>query len=81
MIANHNLAKTVADIGFYEFRRQLESKCELYSQKLIIIDRWFPSSKTYSRCSQVKKSLFLSKRVFNCEHYNSSCDRDLFAFA
>nr|WP_293096055.1 RNA-guided endonuclease TnpB family protein [Okeania sp. SIO2F4] len=55
MMANHsyvacNVAKAVADIGFYEFRRQLEYKCELYGSKLTIVDRWFPSSKTCSRC-------------------------------
>nr|WP_293089965.1 RNA-guided endonuclease TnpB family protein [Okeania sp. SIO3B5] len=50
MMANHKLAKAVADMGFYEFRRQLEYKCQLYGSKLTIVDRWFPSSKTCSRC-------------------------------
>ncbi len=77
MMANHKLAKAVADMGFYEFRRQLEYKCQLYGSKLIIVDRWFPSSKTCSRCGAVKESLLLSERVFNCEHCNFSCDRDL----
>ena len=77
MMANHKLAKAVADMGFYEFRRQLEYKCELYGSKLTIVDRWFPSSKTCSRCGTVKESLLLSERVFNCEHCNFSCDRDL----
>ncbi|NEO51987.1 MAG: IS200/IS605 family element transposase accessory protein TnpB [Okeania sp. SIO3B5] len=77
MMANHKLAKAVGDMGFYEFRRQLKYKCELYSSELIIVDRWFPSSKTCSRCGTVKESLFLSERVFNCEHCNFSCDRDL----
>ena len=81
MMSNHKLAKAVADMGFYEFRRQfrrqLEYKCELYGSKLTIVDRWFPSSKTCSRCGTVKESLLLSERVFNCEHCNFSCDRDL----
>ncbi|WP_293087392.1 transposase [Okeania sp. SIO3B5] len=51
-----------------------EYKCELYGSKLIIVDRWFPSSKTCSRCGTVKESLLLSERVFNCEHCNLSCD-------
>ncbi|WP_293089187.1 hypothetical protein [Okeania sp. SIO3B5] len=42
MMSNHKLAKAVADIGFYEFRRQLEYKCQLYGSKLTIVDRWFP---------------------------------------
>ncbi|MDY7004377.1 MAG: RNA-guided endonuclease TnpB family protein [Cyanobacteriota bacterium] len=77
MMANHKLAKAVTDQGFYEFRRQLEYKCELYGSSLTIVDRWFPSSKTCSRCGTVKQSLSLSERVFNCEHCNFSCDRDL----
>ncbi|MDY7003923.1 MAG: RNA-guided endonuclease TnpB family protein [Cyanobacteriota bacterium] len=77
MMSNHKLAKAVADRGFYEFRRQLEYKCELYGSSLIIVDRWFPSSKTCSSCGTIKESLSLSERVFNCEHCNFSCDRDL----
>ncbi|WP_293076038.1 RNA-guided endonuclease TnpB family protein [Okeania sp. SIO3B5] len=79
MMANHKLAKAVGEMGFYEFRRQLEYKCELYGSELIVVNRWFPSSKTCSHCGQVKQSLSLSERVFNCEHCNFSCDRDLFA--
>ncbi len=76
-MSNHKLAKAVADMGFYEFRRQLDYKCELYGSQLTIVDRWFPSSKTCSNCGQVKESLSLSERVFNCEHCYFSCDRDL----
>ena len=76
-MANHKLAKAVADMGFYEFRRQLEYKCELYGSKLTIVDRWFPSSKTCSRCGTVKESLLLSERVFEWEHCNFSWERDL----
>ena len=82
MMSNHsyvacNVAKAVGSMGFYEFRRQLEYKCQLYGSKLIIVDRWFPSSKTCSRCGTVKEYLFLSERIFNCKHCNFSCDRDL----
>ena len=52
-----------ADMGFYEFRKQLEYKCKLYGSELIIVDRWFPSSKTCSRCGTVKESLLLSERA------------------
>ncbi|ACK69788.1 transposase, IS607 family [Gloeothece citriformis PCC 7424] len=76
MLANHKLAKVIADMGFYEFRRQLEYKCQLYRSELIIIDRWFPSSKTCSNCGVIKDSLSLSDRVFNCE-CGLSLERDL----
>jgi len=77
MMSNHKLAKAVGDMGFYEFRRQLEYKCELYCSELIVVDRWFPSSKICSHCGEVKQSLSLSERVFNCEHCDFGCDRDL----
>lgn len=48
MLKNSKLAKAIADMGFFEFRRQLEYKCQLYGSKLIIADRFFPSSKTCS---------------------------------
>ena len=76
-MANRKLAKAIADMGFYEFRRQLEYKCKLYGSNLIVIDRWFPSSKTCSNCGTVKESLNLSERVFNCVDCGASLDRDL----
>ncbi|MEL7036072.1 MAG: RNA-guided endonuclease TnpB family protein, partial [Cyanobacteria bacterium J06592_8] len=77
MIANHKLAKAVQDMGFYEFRRQLEYKTELYGSELIIADRWFPSSKTCSNCGAIKDSLSLSERTFRCDDCGFSLDRDL----
>jgi len=74
MMSNHKLAKAVADMGFYEFRRHLEYKCQLYGSSLTIVDRWFPSSKTCSNCGQVKQSLSLSERIFDCEHCGFRCD-------
>ncbi|MDJ0515238.1 MAG: transposase [Trichodesmium sp. MO_231.B1] len=40
MMSNHKLAKAVGSMGFYEFRRQLDYKCELYGSQLTIVDRW-----------------------------------------
>ena len=76
MMRNRKLSKAIADMGLFEFRRQLNYKCELYGSQLIIADRFFPSSKTCSACGQVKKTLTLSERTFNCE-CGFSCDRDL----
>ncbi|HYW18944.1 MAG TPA: RNA-guided endonuclease TnpB family protein [Nodularia sp. (in: cyanobacteria)] len=77
MIANRKLSASIADMGFYEFRRQLEYKTELYGSRLIIVDRFYPSSKTCSCCGIKKESLSLSERIFNCEHCGFECDRDL----
>ncbi|GAB1542239.1 RNA-guided endonuclease TnpB family protein [Scytonema sp. NUACC21] len=77
MMANHKLAKAIADMGFYEFRRQLTYKCELYGSKLVVVDRWFPSSKTCSHCGTKKEALTLDERVFECDHCGFAIDRDL----
>ena len=77
MMANHKLAKAIADMGFYEFRRQLEYKCELYGSELVLVDRWFASSKTCSNCGTKKETLSLSERVFECGQCGFTCDRDL----
>jgi putative transposase len=77
MMANRKLAKAISDMGFYEFRRQLEYKCQLYGSQLVIVDRWFPSSKTCSNCGTIKEDLTLSDRVYFCSGCNHSIDRDL----
>ncbi len=77
MMANQKLAKSIQDMGFYEFRRQLTYKCELYGSKLVVVDRWFPSSKTCSSCGTKKETLSLSQRVFECGNCDFKIDRDL----
>lgn len=77
MLANHKLAKAIADMSFFEFRRQLTYKCELYGSKLVVVNRWFSSSKTCSNCGTKKETLTLSERVFECGHCNFKIDRDL----
>nr|WP_293160026.1 zinc ribbon domain-containing protein [Okeania sp. SIO2C9] len=65
MLANGKLAKSIADQGFYEFRRQLEYKCQWYGSELVVVDRFFPSSKTCSRCGHVQ-DMPLHLRTYNC---------------
>jgi len=77
MMANGKLAKAIGDMGFYEFRRQLEYKCQLYGSQLVFVDRFYPSSKTCSHCGHIKESLSLSQRVFKCDQCQFECDRDL----
>ncbi|PSF35459.1 transposase [Aphanothece hegewaldii CCALA 016] len=67
MMANHKLAKAIQDMGFYEFRRQLEYKCKIYGSTLTVVSRWLPSSKTCSSCGHLLDSLSLSERIFSCE--------------
>ena len=77
MVKNHHLAKAVSDAAFGEFRRQLEYKTAKTDAKLHVIDRWYPSSKTCSRCGRVKAKLSLAERVYRCEHCGLTMDRDL----
>ncbi len=76
MLANHNLAAAIADCGFYEFRRQLEYKCQRYGSKLVIVDRFYPSSQICSSCGHRQK-MPLKERVYVCPACNVSRDRDL----
>ena len=78
LIKNGKLSKAIADSGFYEFRRQLTYKTELYGSKLIIADRFFPSSKLCPKCGQKKDKLPLSVRVYQCDNHNCDwiADRD-----
>ena len=57
MVKNHSLAKSVSDVGWGEFVRQLEYKSQWYGRTLIKIDRWYPSSKTCYDCKHVVEDL------------------------
>lgn len=77
MVKNHRVAMAISDIGFSEIRRQLEYKAKIYDSKIIVIDRWFPSSKTCSVCGFKKDKLSLSQRTFHCDNCGVKIDRDL----
>ena len=78
MVKNHCLAQAISDVGWGEFRRQLEYKCKWYGKNLIVISRFAPSSKLCPECGQINTTLKLSEREWTC-----SCgavhDRDLLA--
>lgn len=77
MLKNHKLASSIADCGFYEFKRQLEYKAKLYACQLVVVDRFYPSSQLCSRCGHQQK-IPLSQRVFSCESCSlEEIDRDL----
>jgi putative transposase len=75
MIANHKLASAISDKCFYEIRRQLIYKQAHYGTKVELVDRWYPSSKTCSKCGHVQ-DMKLNDRVFNCKKCGHSQDRD-----
>ena len=75
MMKNKHLSKAVQQQGFYEFRRQIEYKSAWNNIRVIIADRFFPSSKLCSCCGAIKKDLKLSDRIYKCECGNV-IDRD-----
>ncbi len=77
MVKNHCLAKSIADVGWGEFVRQLEYKAQWYGRQLVKIDRFYPSSKTCSACKQVVDSLPLDIREWVCPECGVLHDRDI----
>jgi putative transposase len=75
MMKNRHLSKAVQNQGFFEFRKQLEYKCNDSGIQLIVADRFYPSSKLCSCCGKIKKDLKLSDRTYRCECGNV-IDRD-----
>jgi len=77
MLKNHHLAQAIADVGLYEFRRQMSYKGAWYGCEVLIADRYYPSSKRCSGCGQVKPDLSLNEREYRCECCGLVIDRDL----
>lgn len=76
MIKNHRLAKSIQDLGLYEFRRQLEYKCQFYGRQLVVINRFYPSSKTCHECGFINNKLTLNDREWICPVCGKHIDRD-----
>jgi len=77
MTRNRRLARAIADQGFGQARRMLAYKTTWNGGRLIVADRWFPSSKTCSGCGEAKAKLALSERVFRCGRCGLVIDRDI----
>ena len=75
MMKNRHLSKAVQNQGFFEFRKQLEYKCNDSGIQLIVADRFYPSCKLCSCCGNIKKDLRLSDRTYKSECGNV-IDRD-----
>ncbi|MGW5666399.1 IS607 family element RNA-guided endonuclease TnpB [Micromonospora sp. NPDC003776] len=77
MLKNRRLARRIADAGFGELRRQLSYKIPWNGGRLVVADRWYPSSKTCSGCGAVKTKLTLSERIYRCTACGLTLDRDV----
>ncbi|HDX8134177.1 TPA: transposase, partial [Campylobacter fetus subsp. venerealis] len=67
MIKNHKLAKSLVDVSFYEFNRQLEYKANYMQKEIHRVDKFYPSSKTCCVCGNIKQDLTLKDRIYKCK--------------
>ena len=78
MVKNHHLAKAISDVAWGEFRRQLEYKAGWYGKRVVVVDRFFPSSQVCSVCGeQWPGTKDLSVREWTCPHCGAHHDRDV----
>jgi len=76
MVRNRKLSRCISEQGWREFRTMLEYKCEWYGRELLIVDRFYPSSKTCSCCG-AKASFGLETRQWTCSSCGANHDRDV----
>jgi putative transposase len=77
MMKNRHLARSIMDMGFFEFRRQLEYKAAMRGGQVVVADRFFPSSKRCSAYGHKLDDLPLSVRGWTCPDCGSIHDRDV----
>ena len=77
MVRNRSLAKAISDCGWGTFRQMLEYKAPKAGRRLIVIGRWYPSSKTCSACGHLLAELSLKTRHWTCPSCRTRHDRDV----
>ena len=77
MVKNHCLSKAISDVSWSNFVTKLKYKADWYGKEVIVIDRFYPSSKTCSCCDHIKENLSLDERTWTCSKCNTIHDRDV----
>ncbi len=67
LLKNGRLARAISDAAWTELRSMLEYKCAWYGRELVVIDRWFPSSKLCGACGTVAAKMPLNVREWTCD--------------
>jgi putative transposase len=81
LIRNKRLTRAITDAAWSEFARQLRYKTAWLGGDLVVCERWFPSTKTCSRCGRVAQQMALGTRTFRCDGCGLVMDRDCNAAA
>lgn len=71
-----NLAKSTNDNGFGMLRSFLAYKLSEKGKQLVVIDKWYPSSKICYSCKSLYHDLKLSDRVWTCPNCGIVLERD-----
>jgi len=77
MMKNKQLSKSIQDVSWYQIISNLKYKASENQTSIVQINRWFPSSKTCSKCGNIKSDLKLSDRTYHCSECGLEIDRDL----
>ena len=77
MMSDHQLAKSIADVSWSEFVRQLKYKADWYGREIIQIDKWYPSSQICSNCGYKSGRKELHVRKWTCPECGTHHDRDV----
>ena len=77
MVKNRHLARSISDMAWSEFLRQLSYKADWYGSRLVKADKFFPSTKRCSICGQVRKQISLAERTYRCPDCGTKMSRDL----
>ncbi|MFE5889427.1 RNA-guided endonuclease InsQ/TnpB family protein [Streptomyces sp. NPDC056462] len=67
LLKSGKLARAISDASWTELRSMLEYKCAWYGRELVVIDRWFPSSKLCGACGTVRGKMPLNVREWTCD--------------
>ena len=77
MVRNRSLARAISDASWSEFRSLLTYKADWHGRTVIVVDRWYPSSKTCSHCGHLLDTLPLHLREWTCPGCGEVHDRDV----
>jgi putative transposase len=77
LVKNHALARAISDAAWRELRSMLEYKADWYGRDLVVVDRWFPSSKLCSDCGYQAAAMPLNVREWTCTRCGICHDRDV----